>query len=45
MIHEVDASISTGVDTVYIPGGKLFYDKLKKEAKIIKFINEAFKRQ
>jgi catalase len=47
MNHKVDASISTTesvlFDAVYIPGGKNSIDKLKKEAKIIKFINEAFK--
>ncbi|WP_452223491.1 catalase [Lacinutrix chionoecetis] len=47
MEHEVDASIMTTesvlFDAIFIPGGKKSVDKLKKESKYIKFINEAFK--
>lgn len=47
MQHEVDASIDTVksvlFDAVYIPGGKKSITKLKDNASIIKFVNEAFK--
>jgi catalase len=47
MDHAVDASIVTTesvlFDSIYIPGGKKAIETLKKEAKFIKFINEAFK--
>jgi len=47
MDHEVDASITTTesvlFDAIYIPGGAESIEALKKEAKFIKFINEAFK--
>ena len=47
MEHEVDASFSTTesvlYDALYIPGGEKSIKSLKKEAKVIKFINEAFK--
>ncbi|MDY0779507.1 catalase [Tenacibaculum sp. IB213877] len=47
MEHEVDAAIATTesvlFDAVYIPGGKKAVKALQKEAKIKKFINEAFK--
>ncbi|MFL9830888.1 catalase [Flavobacterium sp. ST-87] len=46
MEHKVDAAILTTesvlYDAVYIPGGTKSIDKLKTEAKFIKFINEAF---
>ncbi|HJS01511.1 MAG TPA: catalase [Flavobacterium sp.] len=46
MDHEVDAAIMTTgsvlFDAVYIPGGAKSIEKLKTEAKFIKFINEAF---
>ena len=45
--HEVDASIMTTesvlYDAIYIPGGKKSIQKLLKESKFNKFINEAFK--
>ena len=45
--HKVDASIMTTesvlFDAVYIPGGKKSVDALAKNAKFIKFVNEAFK--
>ena len=47
MEHKVDAAIMTTesvlYDAIYIPGGKKSIDALKKEAKFIKFVNEAFK--
>ncbi|WP_308992342.1 catalase [Mariniflexile litorale] len=47
MDHEVDAAIMTTesvlFDALYIPGGKKAIEKLKKESKFIKFINETFK--
>ncbi|WP_179334549.1 catalase [Winogradskyella costae] len=47
MEHQVDAAIMTTesvlFDAVYIPGGKKSIDKLLKEAKFKKFVNEAFK--
>lgn len=46
MKHKVDAAIMTTesvlYDALYIPGGKKAIEKLKSEAKFIKFINEAF---
>ena len=46
MKHKVDASIMTTesvlFDALYIPGGIESIEKLKTEAKFIKFINEAF---
>ena len=45
--HKVDASIMTTesvlFDALYIPGGKASVDALMKQAKFIKFVNEAFK--
>ncbi|MFA9195626.1 catalase [Flavobacterium sp. FBOR7N2.3] len=47
MKHAVDASVMTTesvlFDALYIPGGKKAIEALKKEAKFLKFINEAFK--
>ena len=47
MQHKVDASIMTTesvlFDAVYIPGGKKSINALGKNAKFIKFVNEAFK--
>jgi len=47
MDHKVDAAIATTesvlFDAIYIPGGAKAIDSLLKEAKFIKFINEAFK--
>ncbi len=47
MEHQVDAAIMTTesvlFDAIYIPGGKTAIDKLLKEAKFKKFVNEAFK--
>ena len=47
MEHKVDAAIMTTesvlYDAIYIPGGKKSIDALKKEAKFLKFVNEAFK--
>ncbi|RAR47620.1 catalase [Flavobacterium lacus] len=47
MEYAVDASITTTesvlFDAVFIPGGKKAIDKIKQEAKFLKFINEAFK--
>ena len=47
MDHEVDAAISTTesvlFDAIYIPGGEKATKALMKEAKCLKFINEAFK--
>lgn len=45
--HKVDAAIMTTesvlYDALYIPGGKASVDTLLKNAKYIKFVNEAFK--
>lgn len=45
--HEVHEAIMTTesvlFDAIYIPGGTKAIEKLKKESKFIKFINEAFK--
>ncbi|WP_149273382.1 catalase [Pareuzebyella sediminis] len=47
MEHKVDASIMTTesvlYDAVYVPGGEKSIDRLGKNSKCIKFINEAFK--
>ncbi|MFA9188622.1 catalase [Flavobacterium magnesitis] len=47
MEYAVDASVMTTesvlFDALYIPGGKKAIEALKKEAKFLKFINEAFK--
>lgn len=47
MEHNVDAAIMTTesvlFDAVYIPGGQKSVDQLLKNAKFIKFVNEAFK--
>lgn len=47
MDHEVFESIATTesvlYDALYIPGGQMAIDKLREEAKFIKFINETFK--
>ncbi len=47
MEHKVDASIMTTesvlFDAIYIPGGKKSINALGKNAKYIKFVNEAFK--
>jgi len=47
MSHKVDAAIMTTesvlYDALYIPGGKVAVNKLMKEAKFIKFINETLK--
>lgn len=44
---EVDAALMTTesvlYDAIYIPGGRESIDALSKEAKALKFINEAFK--
>lgn len=45
--YEVDAAVMTTesvlFDALYIPGGKKSIERLKKEFKFIKFINETFK--
>ena len=45
--HKVDAAILTTesvlFDALYIPGGKASIDSLLKNAKYVKFVNEAFK--
>ncbi len=47
MEHKVDAAIMTTesvlFDAVYIPGGKKSVKELMKQAKFMKFVNEAFK--
>ena len=47
MDHKVDASFMTTesvlYDALFIPGGKASIDKLKKEPKVFKFIDESYK--